>query len=93
MFTDLIYAYGRSSDGDLVALSDIHALGFESKLEYVANDASTFVFSFDLPLHIEDGSSRFIVSQFGQPVPLNIGPRFILNGSENLSLSLSIARP
>ena len=73
LFTDLIYAYGRSSDGDLVALSDIHALGFESKLEYVANDANIFVFKFDLPLHIEDGSSRFIVSQFGQPVPLNIG--------------------
>ncbi len=72
LFTDLIYAYGRSNDGDLVKLSDIHALGFESKLEYVANDENTFVFRFDLPLHIEDGSSRFIVSQFGQPVPLNI---------------------
>ena len=72
LFTDLIYAYGRSNDGDLVKLSDIHALGFESKLEYVANDTNTFVFRFDLPLHIEDGSSRFIVSQFGQPVPLNI---------------------
>ena len=72
LFTDLIYAYGRSSDGELVQLSNIHALGFESKLEYAANDANTFVFRFDLPLHIENGSSRFIVSQFGQPVPLNI---------------------
>ena len=73
LFIDLIYAYARSSDGDLVALSDIYALGFESKLEYVENDVNTSVFKFDLPLHIEDGSSRFIVSQFGQPVPLNIG--------------------
>jgi hypothetical protein len=72
LFTDLIYAYGQSNDGDLVKLSDIHALGLESKLEYVANGTNTFVFRFDLPLHIEDGSSRFIVSQLGQPVPLNI---------------------
>jgi len=72
LFTDLIYAYGRSADGELVKLSDIHALGFESKLEYITNNANTFVLRFDLPLHIEEGSSRFIVSQFGQPVPLNI---------------------
>ena len=41
LFTDVIYAFGRSKEGELVKLSDVHALGFESKLEYKATDKNT----------------------------------------------------
>lgn len=72
LFTDVIYAFGRSKEGDLVKLSNVHALGFESKLEYKATDKNTFVFRFDMPLHIEKGTSRFYVQQLGQLYELNI---------------------
>jgi len=72
LFTDVIYAIGRSKEGDLVKLSNIHALGFESKLKYKATDKSMFVFRFDMPLHIEKGTSRFYVHQLGTLYELNI---------------------
>ncbi len=72
LFADVIYAYGKSKQGDFVRIDNIHALGFESKLEYSANDKNKFVFGLDMPLHIERGVSRFIVSHSGKPVPLNI---------------------
>ena len=72
LFADVIYAYGKSKQGEFVRIDNIHALGFESKLEYLANDKNKFVFGLDMPLHIEKGVSRFIVSQSGKPVPLNI---------------------
>tara|TARA_Y100000310_G_scaffold216592_1_gene217638 strand:+ start:1534 stop:3342 length:1809 start_codon:yes stop_codon:yes gene_type:complete len=72
LFTDVIYAFGRSKEGDLVKLSNVHALGFESKLEYKATDKNIFVFRFDMPLHIEKGTSRFYVQQLGKLYELNI---------------------
>jgi hypothetical protein len=72
LFADVIYAYGKSKQGEFVRIDNIHALGFESKFEYLANDKNKFVFGLDIPLHIEKGVSRFIVSQSGKPVPLNI---------------------
>ena len=72
LFADVIYAYGKSKQGEFVRIDNIHALGFESKFEYLANDKNKFVFGLDMPLHIEKGVSRFIVSQSGKPVPLNI---------------------
>ena len=72
LHNDIIYAFGRSKPGELVTMSDIHALGFESKLHYIPTDEHKFVFTFDMPLHVEKGSSQFTVSQLGTLYDLNI---------------------
>ena len=72
LHNDIIYAFGRSKPGELVTMSDIHALGFESKLHYTPTDEHKFIFTFDMPLHVERGSSQFTVSQLGTLYDLNI---------------------
>ena len=53
-------------------MSNIHALGFESRLQYTPTNEHKFVFTFDMPLHVESGSSQFTVSQLGVLYDLNI---------------------
>ena len=72
LHNDIIYAFGRSNPGELVTMSNIHALGFESKLSYTPTDKHRFDFTFDMPLHVESGSSQFTVSQLGTLYDLNI---------------------
>ena len=72
LHNDIIYAFGRSEPGKLVTMSDIHALGFESKLHYTPTNEHKFIFTFDMPLHVERGSSQFTVSQLGTLYDLNI---------------------
>jgi len=72
LHNDVIYAFGRSEPGELVKMSNIHALGFESKFHYTPVDKHNFSFSLDMPLHVERGSSQFIVSQLGRLHELNI---------------------
>ncbi len=72
LYTDLMYAFGRSSPGELTTLSHLHALGLETRLDVRANWRNRFQFRFDLPLRIEHGSSRFYVEQGGRVYPLVI---------------------
>ena len=72
LYTDLMYAFGRSQPGELTALSHLHALGLETRLDIRANWRNRFRFRFDLPLRIEHGSSRFYVEQGGRVHPLVI---------------------
>ncbi len=72
LYTDLMYAFGRSRPGELTTLSHLHALGLETRLDIRANWRNRFQFRFDLPLRIEHGSSRFYVEQEGQVHPLVI---------------------
>ena len=72
LYTDLMYAFGRSRPGELTMLSHLHALGLETRLDIRANWRNRFRFRFDLPLRIEHGSSRFYVEQGGRVHPLVI---------------------
>ena len=72
LHNDIIYAFGRSRPGELVRMSNIHALGFESRLQYTPTNEHKFLFTFDMPLHVESGSSQFTVSQLGVLYDLNI---------------------
>lgn len=72
LYTDLMYAFGRSRPGELTTLSHLHALGLETRLDIRANWRNRFQFRFDLPLRIEHGSSRFYVEQGGRVHPLVI---------------------
>ncbi|MFL2557641.1 MAG: hypothetical protein ACJ0US_06270 [Arenicellales bacterium] len=72
LYTDLMYAFGRSRPGELTTLSHLHALGLETRLDIRANWRNRFQFRFDLPLRIEHGSSRFYVEQEGRVHPLVI---------------------
>ena len=72
LYTDLMYAFGRSRPGELTTLSHLHALGLETRLDIRANWRNRFQFRFDLPLRIEHGSSRFYVEQAGRVHPLVI---------------------
>ena len=72
LYTDLMYAFGRSRPGELTTLSNLHALGLETRLDIRANWRNRFQFRFDLPLRIEHGSSRFYVEQGGRVYPLVI---------------------
>ena len=72
LYTDLMYAFGRSRPGELTTLSHLHALGLEARLDIRANWRNRFQFRFDLPLRIEHGSSRFYVEQGGRVYPLMI---------------------
>ena len=63
LYTDLMYAFGRSQPGELTTLSHLHALGLETRLDVQAGLRHRFQFRFDLPLRIEHGSSRFYVEQ------------------------------
>ena len=72
LYTDLMYAFGRSQPGELTTLSHLHALGLETHLDIRANWRNRFQFRFDLPLRIEHGSSRFYVEQGGRVQPLVI---------------------
>ena len=70
LYSDLLYAYGDSRRGENVTLSDIHALGFNAKLNYTPLENHNFVFSFDMPLHIESGYSKFV--EYGMQGPYNL---------------------
>lgn len=70
LYSDLLYAYGDSRLGENVTLSDIHALGFNAKLNYTPLENHNFVFSFDMPLHIESGYSKFV--EYGMQGPYNL---------------------
>ena len=72
LYSDLIYAFGRSRPGELVTMSNVHALGFASTLHYLPAKKHKFSFSLDIPLRVESGSSQFIVSQLGKLHQLNI---------------------
>jgi len=72
LYTDLMYAFGRSQPGELTTLSHLHALGLETHLDIRANWRNRFQFRFDLPLRIEHGSSRFYVELGGRVHPLVI---------------------
>jgi hypothetical protein len=72
LYTDLMYAFGRSQPGELTTLSHLHALGLETRLDVQAGLRHRFQFRFDLPLRIEHGSSRFYVEQGGRVYPLVI---------------------
>ena len=72
LYTDLMYAFGRSRPGELTTLSHLHALGLETRLDIRANWKNRFQFKIDLPLRIEHGSSRFYVEQGGRVYPLVI---------------------
>tara|TARA_B100001123_G_scaffold413276_1_gene511488 strand:- start:124 stop:1086 length:963 start_codon:yes stop_codon:yes gene_type:complete len=72
LYTDLMYAFGRSRPGELTTLSHLHALGLETRLDIRTNWKNRFQFRFDLPLRIEHGSSHFYVEQGGRVYPLVI---------------------
>ena len=72
LYTDLMYAFGRSQPGELTTLSHLHALGLETRLDVQAGLRHRFQFRFDFPLRIEHGSSRFYVEQGGRVYPLVI---------------------
>ena len=72
LYTDLMYAFGRSQPGELTTLSHLHALGMETRLDVQTGLRHRFQFRFDLPLRIEHGVSRFYVEQGGRVHPLEI---------------------
>ena len=72
LYTDLMYAFGRSKPGELTTFSHLHALGLETRLDVRTNWRNRFQLRFDLPLRIEHGSSRFYVEQGGRVHPLVI---------------------
>jgi len=70
LYSDLLYAYGDSQPGDNVTMSDIHALGFNAKLNYTPLENHSVVFSVDMPLHIESGAGKFV--EYGMQGPYNL---------------------